>query len=567
MERFITDHFPEAELGETPVKEMVARYFQPRHMGLERLEVHSVRTDGDLVAAVVAPAKPYGWVEFRFELSPEPPHSLAGLKIGPTPAPDTEIRAAREYLDWTDLGDLVEQVRRDSGAPGIAAAIVREGQVVDKAVAGVRRIGQPDRVQIGDRFHLGSVAKSFTATMIGKLVEEGVLRWDSSIGEVLPDIPMNTAFRAVTLEQLLQHRGGVTPMPSAKKSAETKLGKQATAAESRVATVRQVLTESPVKPGEYAYSNAGYVVAAYMAERAAKEPWESLMQRLVFEPLKLHSAGFGWPAGPAGSDDAGQPAGHIGTPPKLEVQEVKTGASSDLNGIGPAGDLHCSIEDLARFAAFHLRGLRGEDGVLKADTVRRLHSPAEDGHYMGGWVIREAEGWHGHEGTAGTFFAKMTLYPDSNLAVVAVANCGPAVAPFLENMKQAIVRAMTSAVERSGDEPEVEWPVTVAGHRAKAFIEAMNAGDEASLRRFVTGNYSPASLEGEPIENKIAMFQGIRAPMGPLKVSSVRMEGENRVIVIAKCRNVDIWLELTIKLKEEPPHYWAGVKAMPTTPP
>jgi hypothetical protein len=161
----------------------------------------------------------------------------------------------------------------------------------------------------------------------------------------------------------------------------------------------------------------------------------------------------------------------------------------------------------------------------------------------------------------------MTLYPDSDLAVVAVANCGPAVAPFFEKMKEAIVRSMTPEVKRATDEPEVEWPDTVAGHRAKAFIEAMNAGDEASLRRFVTDNYSRASLEEEPIEDKIAMFQGIRAPMGSLKVSSVRIKGENSVIVVAKCQNLGIWLELAIKLKKEPPHYWAGVKALPTAPP
>ncbi len=568
LNKFITDRFSKAELGETPVKEMVAQYFQPRRMGLERLDVQSVRTDGDLIATVVAPAKPYGWIEFRFELSPEAPHTLIGLKIGPTRPPDAENRTAHDYLDWTDLGDLVEQVRRDSGAPGIAVATVRHGQVVDKAVAGVRRIDRRDRVQIGDRFHLGSVAKSFTATMIGKLVEEGTLRWDSSVGEVLHDIPMNPAFRAVTLEQLLQHRGGVPPMPSAAQSSDDKLATSGkAAAEARAATVRQILTESPSKPGEYAYSNAGYVVAASMAERAAKEPWETLMQGLVFEPLKLHSAGFGWPAHHDVADHVDQPEGHIGTPPNLEVQQISPGSLDDLDRIGPAGHLYCSIEDLARFAAAHLQGLRGHDGVLKASTVRRLHTPPEGGHYMGGWVIREAEGWHGHEGTAGTFFAEITLYPDDDLAIVAAANCGPSVEPFLEKMKEAIVRSTTSEAKTADVEPQVEWPDTIAAHRAKAFIDAMNAGDEGSLHRFVTENYSPASLQEDPTENKVAMFQSIRAPMGTLKVSSARMEGEDRVIVVAMSQNTGIWLALTIQLEEEPPHYWAGVRALPTAPP
>ena len=62
----------------------------------------------------------------------------------------------------------------------------------------------------------------------------------------------------------------------------------------------------------------------------------------------------------------------------------------------------------------------------------------------------------------------------------------------------------------------------------------------------------------------------IRAPLNGefrLNVSSVRMEGKNNVIVVAKCHNVGIWFELTIKLEKEPPHYWGGVNALPTAPP
>lgn len=564
---FVTDHFSKVDLRETSVKEVVAKYFQPRQMGLKRLEVRSVRTDGDFVAAVVAPAKPYGWIEFRFELSPEPPHSILGLKIGPTRPPGAKMQTAPEYTKSANLSGLVEQVRRDSGAPGIAVAIVRGGKVVDKAVAGVRRIDRPDRVQNGDLFHLGSIAKAFTATMIGKLVEEGKLHWDSTLGEVLSDLPMDPAYREVTLEQLLQHRGGVAPMPPATELPKAELGGQVTAAESRAATVRSVLAESPVKLGEYAYSNAGYVVAAYMAERAANEPWEKLMRRTVFEPLGLHTAGFGWPGVLAGSGEVDQPAGHLGTPPKLEVQEGGSDLLRDLRAIGPAGDLHCSIEDFARFAAFHLRGLRGEDGILKAETVQHLHTPAEGGHYMGGWVIHGSDGCDGHEGTAGTFFAEMIVCPDSDLAVVAVANCGPAVSPYFRSMNRAILRAVTSEVGRAGNAVPVQWPDTTAGRRAKAFVEAMNTGDDESLRRFVTENYSPESLREVPVQDRISMFQGIRAPMGTLQVSSVRTEGENTVIILAKCEKIGIWLELTIQLEKKAPHYWAGVKALPAAPP
>ena len=567
LRRFVKEYFSEAYLRENPLEKVVSDHFQTRGM-LNKLDVHSVRADGDFVVSVIVPAKPYGWAEFRIELSPEPPHDSIDLRIGPTPPPDAAAKVAKDYHDWKDLHDLVEQVRRDSGAPAIAAAVVRDGKIIEKAVTGFRRVGGADRVQVDDRFHLGSVAKSFTATMIGRLVEEGVLHWDTTIGEALHDIPMRTEYRSVTLEQLLQHRGGVRAMCSTGEFAKGfSTLPQHSPAEARAALVRQVLTEEPFKTGEYAYSNAGYAVAGYMAERMAKRSWEELMRTLVFDPLELRSAGTGWPAT---LDRPNQPLGHYGTPPDLTVQEIGEDPAGDDDYYGPAGSVHCSIEDLARFVAFHLQGLHGRDGALRAETVLRLHTPPKGGHYMGGWGIREDENGrrrHGHQGTGGTFFAEITLYPDADLAIVATENCGPTVEPFFNKMKEAIFRRVTQGHSAPRTNDGVEWPDTIAARRARAFIEAMNAGDEGSLRRFVTENYSPASLEEEPTEDRIAMFKGIRGATGTLKVSSVRMEGENSVIVAAKSQNTGIWLELTIKLKEEPPHYWAGVEALPTAPP
>ncbi len=349
LRRFVKEHFSDSYLRDNPLETVVSDHFQTRGM-LNKLEVRSVTADGDFIVGVIVPAKPYGWAEFRIELSPKPPHDITNLRIGPAPEPAAKTRTAKDYTEWQNLRDLVEQVRHDAGAPAVVAAIVRGGQIVEKAASGVRRFDRSDRVQIGDRFHLGSVAKSFTATMIGKLVEDGILRWDMTISQVLDDIPMRSEYRSVTLEQLLQHRGGVPAMVSSGEFAEGfKPGR--TSAEARAVLVRQVLTEKPFKPGEYSYSNAGYVVAGYMAERVTRRSWEELMRSLVFEPLELRSAGFRWPAT---EDRPNQPLGHVGTPPHLGVQD----SDEDLSGedyYGPAGSVHCSIEDLARYCAMRVR--------------------------------------------------------------------------------------------------------------------------------------------------------------------------------------------------------------------
>jgi CubicO group peptidase (beta-lactamase class C family) len=115
-----------------------------------------------------------------------------------------------------------------------------------------------------------------------------------TVGEVLRDIPMNSEYRSVTLKQFLGHRGGVPSVPgSGEFAVGSPVDSKRTRAEARGALARRMLSEKPTGMGEYVYSNSGYVVAAYVAERAAKRPGEELMRSLIFEPLGLRSAGFG----------------------------------------------------------------------------------------------------------------------------------------------------------------------------------------------------------------------------------------------------------------------------------
>jgi CubicO group peptidase (beta-lactamase class C family) len=248
-----------------------------------------------------------------------------------------------------------------------------------------------------------------------------------TIGDILDDIRTKPEYQSVTLEQLLQHRAGVPGMPSTGEFAQ---GFPPTAGrlpvEARLALVRQVLTETPLNQGEYSYSNAGYVVAGCMAERVTKRSWEEMAQTLVFDPLKLHSAGFGWPATPQRPN---QPYGHYGTSPDLKVQEIGGYTLGDLTYYRPAGDVHCSIGDLATFAAYQLRVARGQDEDLDAETLQRY------------WRAHELENGgtaHTFFGSGGTFLAMVAIYPQSDLAVVAATNYGLPAMPYLKAMRDAI---------------------------------------------------------------------------------------------------------------------------------
>src|SRR5688500_14177350 len=107
----------------------------------------------------------------------------------------------------SDLAQRLEQVRAKHGTPAIAAAIVRTGRVVDSAAVGVRSVDRPASIRVHDGFHLASCTKSMTAMLAAIAVERGLLRWNSRLDAVMPELSkrVRREFRGATLEQLLAH--------------------------------------------------------------------------------------------------------------------------------------------------------------------------------------------------------------------------------------------------------------------------------------------------------------------------------------------------------------------------
>src|SRR5262245_2778396 len=107
-----------------------------------------------------------------------------------------------------DVSTLLTPIIQKHDVPGMAVAVVRNGETVAIGVAGVRTRGKPDKVAVADRFHIGSDTKAMTAMLCGILVDEGKLKWGQTLGETFPDLKksMHPQYQGVTLEQLLTHR-------------------------------------------------------------------------------------------------------------------------------------------------------------------------------------------------------------------------------------------------------------------------------------------------------------------------------------------------------------------------
>lgn len=332
---------------------------------------------------------------------------------------------AQARADPDNVSVALEKIRDEHDVPALAAAVMDEGKLVAYGVTGMRSAGRMVPVLLDDKWHVGSCTKSMTASVAAMLVEDGKIRWNSTLGEIFPDDleEMNHAWRDVTLEQLLVHRGGAPhdPPKDLYAIAEKQEGEPRA---QRWEFVRGLLRKPPAKPPgtHWIYSDSGYAIAGAMLERASGMAWEDLLRTRLFEPLGLKTAGFGAPATPGKID---QPWGHHGY--ESPFKPVAPGPDADYPpALGPAATVHLSIADFAKYAQWHVDGARGDCRLLKAASFHKLHTPPEGQEYAMGWSVTKRR-WAGgtalmHSGDNTMFYAVMWLGPRENTCFVAACN-------------------------------------------------------------------------------------------------------------------------------------------------
>ncbi len=324
-----------------------------------------------------------------------------------------------------EIAGFLKLIARKHGVPAIAGAIVTSKGLESVGVVGVRKSGTDVPVTLSDKWHLGSDTKAMTAALVGRLVERGRLKWDTTVAQVFPDIAsdLNPVVKEVTVRHLLSHRAG---LPANLKWGS--ISQEGAVQEQRLRAVEQAFSK-PLehRPGsEYLYSNLGYVVVGAIVEKVVEKSWERLIQGEVFDPLKMKSVGFGG-TGTPGKIDQPWPHTSDGKPVRIN------GPSMDNPPVmGPAGRVHCSIQDWAKFAADHLRGTRGKPALLKPGTYKTLNTPPFGGDYSLGWSVVERE-WGGgnvlhHVGDNTMNKANLWIAPERDFAVLVCINQGGDVA-------------------------------------------------------------------------------------------------------------------------------------------
>ncbi|MER5930219.1 serine hydrolase domain-containing protein [Streptomyces sp. NPDC002054] len=291
-------------------------------------------------------------------------------------------------------------------SPSLTAAVARGGEIVWEG----SRTMMPGHGPDGDvQYRIGSITKTFTAVLVLRLRDEGLLDLGDPLEKHLP----GTGVGEVTIAQLLSHMAGL--------GAETP-GEwwERTPAELRP-DLADVLGTQPFRqaPGRrHHYSNPGYTLLGSLVEAVRGRPWAEVLRAEVLEPLGLDRT----------SAQPEQPhAGGWAVHPWADVMMPEP--AEDLGLMAAAGQLWSTTRDLARFAVFLMRG---DDRVLGAESVREMRtaaSPPEPGiaeaGYGLGLQLLESGGRKlaGHSGSLPGFVAGLWFGEADDVAAVVLANC------------------------------------------------------------------------------------------------------------------------------------------------
>ena len=322
------------------------------------------------------------------------------------------------------LAEQLEQRRKDLHIPGMAIAVVQDDEVILVRGFGLADLENETPVTPETIFAIGSITKSFTATLVGMLVDEGEMGWDDPVTEHIPYFTLNVDSddenAEVTIRDMLSHRTGFTQMGL--------LFASGLFASGMVPREEVLLAATRAEPWvglreKYYYNNVMYTAAGVAAGNAAGTDWDALVAERIFEPLGMSSSNT------SVSELQSDPHLSLGYRWDKDLKVHKHQPMWDVDHIGPAGAINSNVLDMAQWLRFQLgHGAYNGDRLLSETQHKETWtSQIEMGggnHYGLGWGLRE---WRGqpiiqHGGRADGFRSQMALWPESNLGFVLLTN-------------------------------------------------------------------------------------------------------------------------------------------------
>lgn len=355
-------------------------------------------------------------------------------------------------------------------------AIVKDGKIVLEMGSGVRKLGDPAKVDAHTRFAIASNTKAFTAASLAILADEKKLDMNDRVVDRLPWFQMSDPYvtREMRVRDLLAHRSGLSL------GAGDLLYWPATTYTTKevVERLRYVPITNSFR-AEYAYDNILFAVAGLVIEQVSGRPWADFVRDRIFQPLGMTESITSAPDHINPGDDTA--IGHA----KFDFKDLKPVEPMSWNNNPSAGGIYSSVHDLSKWMTMQLAGGVYTDANGKQQrlfsaarqkemwsllTPIRIPEPSVPelkaavpnfSGYGEGWFVSDYRGhklvWH--TGGWPGMVSRLTLVPDLNLGVVVLTN---------QESGAAFQAVTMRALDAYMDAPKTDWIAAYAASVKKA---------------------------------------------------------------------------------------------------
>ena len=327
----------------------------------------------------------------------------------------------------SSIDSVLNQVLKDQHIAGFAVAVVKGDQVIYSKGFGYRDLENKKPVTPNTLFAIGSSSKAFTSSLIGLLEKDGKLKLDDKATSLLPQLSFYNAEmnNQITVRDLMAHRTGLSRYDLSWFLFNT------ANRDSIIKRVKYMKPTSGIRERWY-YNNFMFLAQGMIAERLSGKTWEQNIKEKFFGPLEMTRSNTSLETFKNDSD-AALPYTVI------NGNEIKKIDYYNINGMGPAGSINSSVNDMANWLKVWISGgyFKGKE-ILPTNYIREAassqmvmdaglpnkHNDVFLSNYGLGWMIGSYRGHYAveHGGNINGFSANVAFYPSDQLGIVVLTN-------------------------------------------------------------------------------------------------------------------------------------------------
>lgn len=331
-----------------------------------------------------------------------------------------------------DLDAYVARVMKEFEVPGLAVAIVKDGQVVLAKGYGVRELGKPERVDEHTLFGIASNTKAFTATALAMLVDEGKLSWDDPVVKHLRWFQLYDPYvtRELTIRDLLTHRSGL-----GLGAGDLLFWPGTTFTRDEILYRMRYVKPASSFRSRYAYDNILYLAAGQIIPAVTGKSWDDFVKERIFGPVGMTSSNTSVSVFKSGDN--------VTTPHSRIEGRVQPIPWMNIDNTAPAGAINSCVADMAKWVLVRLdQGMLSNGSRLFSERqAREMWSPQtimpigeppaplkalkpNFAAYALGFRVSDYRGRKlvDHTGGLAGLVSKVEMVPEENLGVIVLTN-------------------------------------------------------------------------------------------------------------------------------------------------